>query len=84
MDPASKTSRNTSSSRIGQVDTVVKLKPKKMVKEEMKGGNGEQGRKKMLSKTYVPILKLKKKIQRYSTIVKNIRVNEINIYLTGG
>ena len=47
MSPASKTLRNTGSSRIGQVDAVVKLKPKKMVKEEMTGGNREQGRKKM-------------------------------------
>ena len=46
MGPASKTSRNTSSHHIGQVNAVVKLKPKKMVKEEMTGGNRVQGMKK--------------------------------------
>ena len=47
MGPANKTSCNTSSCRrIGEVDAVVKFKPKKMVKEEMKGGNREQGREK--------------------------------------
>ena len=46
MGPASKTSRNTSSCHIGEVDTVVKIKPKMMVKEEMTGGSREHGRKK--------------------------------------
>ena len=41
MGPASKTSRNTSYRLIGEVDGVVKLEPKKMMKEEMKGGNGD-------------------------------------------
>ena len=44
MGPASKTSGNTNSCRIGDVDAVVKFKPKKMVKEEMKEGYREQGR----------------------------------------
>ena len=34
------------SRRIGQVDAVVKVNPKKMVKEEMTGGKREQGKKK--------------------------------------
>ena len=34
MGPASKTSSNISSRGIGKVDAVVKLKPKKMVKED--------------------------------------------------
>ena len=46
MGPASKTSRNTSSRSIGEVDAVARLEPKKMVKEEMTGGNRGQGRKK--------------------------------------
>ena len=46
MGPASKTSRNTSSSHIGEVDTVVKLEPKMMVKEEMTGVNKEHGKEK--------------------------------------
>ena len=46
MGPESKTLRNTSSRHIGLVDAVVKLKPKKMVKDEMTGGNREQGRRK--------------------------------------
>ena len=57
MVPASKNSHHTSSRGIGKVDAVVKFKPKKMVKEEMKGGNREQGRKKR------PISYLKKPIQ---------------------
>ena len=44
MGPASKTSLKTSSRRIGEVDAVVSFKPKKMVKEEMTGGQREQGR----------------------------------------
>ena len=46
MGPASKTTHNTGSRHIGEVDAVLRLKPKKMVKEEITGGKGEQGRKK--------------------------------------
>ena len=54
MGPASKTSPNTSSRRIGQVDAIVKLKPKKIVKEEMTRGNREEGReKKIVFVTYL-------------------------------
>ena len=44
MGPVSNTSHNISSRRIGEVDAVAKFEPKKMVKEEMKGGKREQGR----------------------------------------
>ena len=50
MGLASKTSRKTSSRRIGEVDSVVNFEPKKMVKDEMKGGNREQGKGKNLIK----------------------------------
>ena len=50
MGPASKTSCNTSSHHIGEVDTIVRFEPKIMVKEEMTGGNREQGRKKIVWK----------------------------------
>ena len=59
MGPASKTSCNTSSRCIGEVDAVVKFEPKKMVKEAMKGGNREQGREKnkhCFASTYTLIL----------------------------
>ena len=36
MGPASKTSSKTSTRHIGEVDTVVKLKPKMMLKKDMK------------------------------------------------
>ena len=45
MDPASKTSCNTSFRRIGEVEAIVRFEPM-MVKEEMTGGNRGQGRKK--------------------------------------
>ena len=46
MGSASKTSHNTSSCHIGEVDAVVRFEPKMMVKEEMTGGNRDQGWKK--------------------------------------
>ena len=46
MGPASKISSKISSRCIGLVNEVVKLKSKKMVKEEMTGGKKEHGRKK--------------------------------------
>ena len=39
-------SHSTSSGHIEEVDPVVKVEPKMMVKEEMTGGKREQGRKK--------------------------------------
>ena len=46
MDPASKNSRNTNSRRIGEVDAVVRFKPKMMLKEEMTGGKIQSKRRK--------------------------------------
>ena len=58
MGPASKNSSNTSSCRIGKVDTVVKFKPKQMVKEKMTGGNREHGRRKKNCATKIKIAKV--------------------------
>ena len=52
MGPASKTSHNTSSRCIGEVDDVVRFKSKMMMKEEMTGGNREQGRKQIEGKIF--------------------------------
>ena len=42
MGPASKTSLNTSSHRIGEVDAAVRFDPKMMVKEDITGENREE------------------------------------------
>ena len=47
MGPARKTSCDTSSRHIGEVDAIVRFEPKMIVKEEMTGGNREQERKKV-------------------------------------
>ena len=60
MGPESKTTINTCSRHIGEVDAVVKFEPKKMVKEEMKGGNREQGKGKKSNKGYNMWQQLKK------------------------
>ena len=51
MGPASKTSLNTSSHRIGEVDAAVRFDPKMMVKEDITGENREEKKPKKPKKT---------------------------------
>ena len=52
MCPASKTSLNTRSHRIGEVDATVRFDPKMMVKEDITEGNREE--KKTKKQPYLP------------------------------